>query len=448
MEGGINKKEIDHRILQLSVPAVVSNLSVPLLGLADTAITGHLGSPVYLGGIAVGAMMGNVAMWLFGFLRMGTSGLAAQAYGAGSSEGIRTVISQAFYLALFIGLLLIAVSGPLCQFLLTVMGAEAGVNDIASRYFRLTIFGAPAQLATMSLIGWFFGMQTTLWPMIITICINVINIALSLILVFAVGMGFYGVAWGTLISTWLGLLIAVAIALKFSKGKLFMNPLKALRQGTGWHRFFSVNSDILLRSGCILAVTMAVTAFGARQGEVVLAANAVLLQFVHFFSYFMDGPAFTAEILCGRFAGAEDRQSLRLSVKRLLLWSGVLAGVFFIIYSLWGVRLASLLTDSAIVIEQIDKLRVWLALVPPLTVSAYIFDGIFIGLTATRRMLIATLSAAAIFFAIESASTFLPEYINADQLLWTAYLAYLVVRGLVLGIMAPKVLRIGICNKN
>ena len=188
---------LDREILRLSVPAIVSNLSVPLLGLSDTAISGHMDSPVYLGAIAIGSMMVNAAFWLFGFLRMGTTGLAAQAYGSGDREKAQAVFTEAFLIAMAIGLLFVILRNPLCSLLSSLMVPEGEVREAAAEYFLTAILSAPALLATMSVIGWFLGMQTTLWPMVITISVNVCNIILSLIFVFPLEMGFRGVALGT-----------------------------------------------------------------------------------------------------------------------------------------------------------------------------------------------------------------------------------------------------------
>ncbi len=432
---------LDREILRLSVPAIVSNLSVPLLGLSDTTISGHMDSPVYLGAIAIGSMMVNAAFWLFGFLRMGTTGLAAQAYGSGDREKAQAVFTEAFLIAAAIGLVFVVLRSPLCTMLSSLMAPEGEVREAAAEYFLTAILSAPALLATMSVIGWFLGMQTTLWPMVITISVNVCNIALSLIFVFVMDMGFRGVALGTLCANWLGLGLALLLALRFCHWHGLWVSLSVLKRKGELKRFFTVNTDILLRSACIMAVSMAVPAIGARIGGLVLAANAVMMQFFHVFSYFMDGFAFTGEALCGRFAGSGDHKLLRRAVKHLFVWAGSFALLLLLVYSFGARQILDFITSEAEVVAEALRYRWALCLIPVLTTAAFIFDGIFIGLTATRKMLIATSLSAAVFFLVMAIP--LPEAgaWERNVRLWIAFLSYVTLRGVILGCMAPRVIR-------
>lgn len=432
---------LDREILRLSVPAIVSNLSVPLLGLSDTAISGHMDSPVYLGAIAIGSMMVNVAFWLFGFLRMGTTGLAAQAYGSGDRERAQAVFTEAFLIAMAIGLVFVVFRYPLCSLLGSLMAPEGEVREAAAGYFQTAILSAPALLATMSVIGWFLGMQTTLWPMVITISVNVCNIALSLFFVFVLDMGFRGVALGTLCANWLGLVLALVLALRFCHWHGLWVGLPVLRRKGELKRFFTVNTDILLRSACIMAVSMAVPAIGSRIGGLVLAANAVMMQFFHVFSYFMDGFAFTGEALCGRFAGSGDHGQLRRAVRHLFVWAGSFAAVLLIVYSFGAREILNLITSEAEVVAEAMRYRGVLCLIPPLTTAAFIFDGIFIGLTATRKMLIATALSAAVFFIVIAIPVPESGEWGSNVRLWTAFLSYVTLRGVILGCMAPGVMK-------
>lgn len=429
---------LNREILRLAGPAIVSNIAVPLLGLSDTTIAGHLGSEDALAAIGAGAMMVNASFWLFGFLRMGTTGIAAQAYGQGRLDQAMATLGRSFWLAAAIGLALLALHVPLRSLLLAMMAPPGPSADLASIYFTTVIFSAPAILCSMSVLGWLLGMQNTSLPMAISIVPNILNIALSLTFVFGCGLGFKGIALGTLCSNWFSLALALILAARFARGKGCRLSL-SLRSGgafdlSGLGKFFKVNTDIFFRSACIMAVTLSVTAFGARLGPLTLAANAVMMQFFTLFSYFMDGFAFTGEALCGRFAGemqrdaARGRKMLMRSVRALLWWSAGCAAFFFVAYLAAGMRIASLITDEPEVLDFISRHFTFLVAIPPLTVAAFIFDGFYIGLTRTRKMLVVTAIATALFYAVCLCRGTLPT----NPQLWTSFLSYLLCRGALL----------------
>lgn len=428
---------LNREILRLSVPAIVSNVTVPLLGLCDTAVAGHLDADYYIGAIAVGSMMLNATFWLFGFLRMGTTGLTAIAYGEGSSQTVREIFTRAFILGVAIGIVLLVSGIPLREALLDAIAPDGEVRALAASYYGVCLLSAPAILATTAVQGWLFGMQTTLLPMVVSISVNIINIAASLTFVFVFKTGFIGIAYGTLLANWAGLGLALMFARKRSSGRLWCKWSEIWTDG-GLKRFFSVNTDIFFRSGCIMAVSLSMTAIGARLGELTLATNAVMMQFFHFFSFFMDGFAFTAEALTGRFAGAADFIMMRRSRHLLLVWSAGMAILFFLLYAFFSPAIVGFITDSPTVRLNAEYYRLWLMLIPPLTVAAFIYDGFYIGLTATRQMLIVTIAAAVTFFAlafVHAGSIGLPD----NERLWTAFLAYLVVRGGLLAIWGCQV---------
>ncbi len=422
---------LNREILRLSVPAIVSNVTVPLLGLCDTAISGHLGSEIFLGAIAVGSLMINVLFRLFAFLRMGTTGLTASAFGASDAAAMRDAFSRSLFLGLAIGFGMVIFQKALLSSMLWLVGADRQVSAVAAEYFNICIWMAPPQMAVMAISGWFVGMQSTLRAMIVAIAINVINIAASFVLVFPMAYGFRGVAVGTLAANWLGFLLALILAWRMAPEGGLWCGWKRLFHGGGLSRFFSVNTDLFIRSAAIMAVTMAVTAYSARLGAVALAANAVMQQFFHFFSFFMDGYAFTGEALVGRYAGAKDDGMLRRSVKYLLWWSAGIALLFFLIYMVGWQPVTALLTDDMPVRKFVAEYHIWILLIPPVTVAAFIYDGFFIGVTRTRAMLVATLVASAVFFAATlpfvRGDSLAPAFTN--NLLWFSFLAYLLVRG-------------------
>lgn len=435
---------LNREILRLTLPAIVSNITMPLLGLCDTTVSGHLGSETYIGAIAVGTMMQNVVFWLFGFLRMGTTGLTAQAFGSNDKTDIRRIFTRSVALATFIGVVIILFHSQLRSLLLLLIGPEGEVRLYATDYFNVCIMGAPAMLVTMSIQGWLLGMQTTLLPMIVTISVNVMNMILSLLFSFTLGMGFIGVAYGTLTATWCGLILAILVAKRKSAGKRLLCGWRETFLSGGFARFFKVNGDIFMRSFCIIGVSMTVTAIGARLGSLTLAANAIIIQFYIFFSYCMDGFAFTGEALCGRFAGSGQRKLLSRSVRLLLRWSAVMAVAFTLTYMGGYREIIDFITDEASVRQVIGEYRIWIFLTPALSVMAFIFDGFFIGLTATRRMLVVTAIAATAFLSIcffHIVNGRLTIMLPDNNVMWGAFMTYLFLRGSLLAVQTPTVLR-------
>ena len=435
--------KLNKEILRLSIPAIISNITVPILGLSDTTISGHLGSELYIGAIAVGTMMFNVVFWLFGFLRMGTTGLTAQAYGARDNDECRKLLVRAGALGLIIGVVILLMHIPIRWLLLLLISPEGQVADYASDYFNICIWGAPALLFNMAVMGWFLGVQNTVVPMIISVSVNIVNIILSLCFVFLFDMGFEGVAYGTMISNWVGVGIAILYVLKFYEWRFPRICRTDILQLSDMGRFFKINTDIMFRSACIMAVSLIVTSIGAQLGALTLAANAIIMQFFILFSYFMDGFAFAAEALSGKFVGARDLQNLKRVINRLLLWALGVASVFTIIYIGGYKFIVSFITNEENVIATVDKYSLWLKLIPLVTVAAFIYDGIYIGLTATRQMLIATFLSAMAFLSICFIHPFGGNLIDLPQnhTLWIAFLTYLLLRGVMLGFYTKRLLK-------
>ncbi len=430
---------LNKRILRLALPAIVNNITVPLLGLCDTTIAGHLGSPSYIGAMALGAMMLNVIYWLCGFLRAGTTGMTAQAFGAEHYDLTRDVLRKALTIALAIAFVAICCISPLRRLLFLILDPAPEVAPLASQYFEICLWAAPAQLAIMAISGWFIGLQNTLVPMLIAVGINVINIALSISFVWGFNLGFPGVAYGTLTANWIGLVAAVA----FVAARLRRLPDQECGRRVAWGRFFKVNTDLFFRSACIMAVSLIMTSIGSRIGEITLAANAVMMQFFLFFSYFMDGFAFAGEAIVGKAAGAQDFIAIRRGVKALLGWGAAMAVIFLLIYILLPDIIVAFITDVNEVRLAVADMHLWLALLPPITVSAFIFDGVFIGLARSRDLLVTTLIATSAFVAI----AFIPggsQSLPSNSLLWLAFETYLLLRGILLAACFMKFQRISL----
>ncbi len=435
------KGKIDKSILALTVPAIASNITVPLLGLCDTAVSGHLGNESFLAAIATGTMMFNVIYLLCGFLRMATTGLTAEAYGRNSHQDIELILLRSTFLAVIIGLGAIILQVPLVKSLEWVIDPQGESQALATEYFLICVWGAPAFLLTMSINGWFIGMQNTLLTMIVSISVNIINIVGSILFVFVFDYGFKGVALGTLCANWFGALLSLLLLRYFTRKKNIVlkirnNPFS----GSGLRKFFSVSGDLVLRSTCILLVTLTVTSLGARMGERTLAINTVMMQFFMFFTYFMDGFAYAGEALCGKWRGAGERNMLKRTILHLFKWTGYTAVAFTVVYVLWDKSIVSFITDVSDVRTGVWNMRRFLIAIPLVSAWAFILDGIFIGLAATRRMFI-TILIASVVFGIISFTGFHLGTSETNCYLWIAFLSYLFIRGIGLLIQLPVFLR-------
>lgn len=431
-----------HKIMKLALPAIASNVTIPLLGICDTAITGHLGSEIYLAAIAAGGTIVNVTLWLCGFLRMGTSGLAAEAYGAASPSRISSVFWRSVFMAATLGILIMILREPIFRLFNSIIQPSTDIAPSARQYFSIMTCGIPPLLITLSINGWFIGMQDTARPMIISISMNLFNIAASVAAVYLFKAGFAGVAYGTVSANWLGLILASVLAARFSNGRIMCPYWREVMRGGELKRFFGVSSDLMLRSACIMAVSLSITAFGSRMGADTLALNGVLLQFFLFFSYFTDGFSFAAEALCGKASGAANIVEFKSTVRNLIA-TGLLLAIFFTAaYFLLFDKVVDFLTDSPSVRIGSRPIRPFITAIPLVSVWAFIYDGIFVGLTATRRMFLTTLCSALLFFLsywILSRFIFPNEPLPAgNMILWGAFLLFLGWRGAGLALQMNK----------
>ncbi len=427
---------VDHQIFRLAIPAIVTNITVPLLGLADLTIVGHMGSTAYIGAVAVGSMVFNVIYWVFGFLRMGTSGLTSQALGAGAPQTIVSLLRQSLTAAMAIALVMLIGQRGLLALAMLAMKPQADVAQAVDAYFSICIWGAPAMMGLYGLTGWFIGMQNTRIPMYVSIVQNVVNLVASVSLVYGAGMHIEGVALGTLIAQWAGFLMALYCLWR-------SHLLPAVPRGSrgcadcgsrGFFHFFAVNRDIFLRTLFLVSVNLFFTSAGSRQGALTLSANTLLLTLFTITSFAMDGLAYAAEALGGRCCGAHDRAGFSLLVRRLFLWGGLSAVLFTLVYILGGGTLLRLLTSDAPVVAEALRYLPWAAVIPLAGVSAFLLDGLFIGLTATRAMLWSSVLSALLFYAVYLVFTPL----MANHALWLALIVYLAMRGLVQAVMLRR----------
>ena len=427
---------INKRILQIAVPSIISNITVPLLGLIDVTIVGHLGAAAYIGAIAVGGMLFNIIYWIFGFLRMGTSGMTSQAYGKHDLDEVARLLLRSVGVGLLIAIILVALQYPIRKLAFTFIQTTEEVERLATLYFRICIWGAPAMLGLYGFAGWFIGMQNSRFPMYIAITQNIVNIAASLCFVYLFHMKVAGVAWGTLTAQYAGFLMALLLWRRYYGG---------LKKHVAWHevlkkeamlRFFQVNRDIFLRTLCLVIVTLFFTSAGAAQGEIVLAVNTLLMQLFTLFSYIMDGFAYSGEALVGKYVGANNQPALYRTVRQLFSWGVGLSTGFTLLYFFGGKSFLGLLTNEISVIREAENYFYWVLAIPLTGFAAFLWDGIFIGATATRQMFYSMLVASSSFFLVYYS---LHEWMG-NHALWLAFIVYLSLRGIMQAALSRKIL--------
>lgn len=428
MSTGINRE-----ILSLAIPSIITNITTPLLALMDVAIVGHMGDASYIAAIAVGGTIFNMIYWLFAFLRMGTSGMSAQAHGADDAHELDLVLARGMLVALTASVLIIILSPLIGIVAFSIMDVSGDVAEMAGKYFSILIWGAPAVLSTYTLSGWALGRKNPKAPMWVSFIINIGNIIVSVVLVYLFGMKIEGVAIGTLSAQWLGVLAFITIVIRKYRPKI--PAIGEIVQRGALQRFFSVNADIFLRTCCLITVTVWFTRVGASQGVTVLAVNTLLMQFFILFSYFMDGFAFAGESLCGNCLGAADRPQLHKCIRALLIWGGGVAMLFTLIYYICGEWIMRLLSSDADVITASKEYFDWVLLIPAVGFLAFTWDGVYIGITRTREMLMSMFSATVIYFILYA--VLYPHIGNHG--LWIAFLSYLMLRGIVLHALSRRV---------
>lgn len=427
---------MNKRILGLAVPSIISNITVPLLGLVDVSIVGHLGSATYIGAIAVGGMLFSMIYWIFGFLRMGTSGLTAQAYGRRDLAEVILLFVRSVGIAFGLALLLILLQCPILKVAFTLIDATPAIEELASLYFRICIWGAPAVLGLYSFAGWFVGMQNSRFPMYIAITQNVVNIAASLFFVFIWNRGVAGVAMGTLVAQYAGLLMASLLWYGYYRRLWQKLNWKMLTDYEAMRSFFILNRDIFFRTLCLVAVTTYFTSRGAEQGDIILAVNTLMMQLFTLYSYIMDGFAYAGEALTGRYVGAHNQADLRRMIRTLFAWGVGLALAFTLLYGIGGSSFLSLLTNEQEVLNASSDYFYWVLSIPLAGMAAFLWDGIYIGATASRQMLYSMLVASVSFFILQG----IFQQRMGNHALWMAFIAYLFLRGLVQTGLARKIL--------
>ncbi|MEH6565023.1 MAG: MATE family efflux transporter DinF [Halopseudomonas sp.] len=416
------------RVWGIALPLILSNISVPLVGLVDTAVIGHLDGAHFLGGVAVGSTLFTFVLWAAGFLRMGTTGFAAQACGAEDGTALRRVLLQPLWLALLISTLVWVLQTPLLNLGLQLLDSSQALLDQARLYVGIRLYSLPAALANFVLIGWFIGAQNSRAPFLLLLAVNLCNVALDLLLVVGLEWGVAGAAWATVISDYLGLLLGLALLrpiLRRYPGQT--DWLRALQlRGAG--PLIRVNRDILIRTLALESVFYLLVVQGARLGDEVVAANAVLLNFLLLTSHGLDGLAHALEALGGHALGRRDKQALRKVLVVATLWSLILSCAFVLVFLFGGDAIIALLTDLPGVRLQAATYLPWMAVMPLAAVWSYLLDGLFIGASRARAMRNAMLAALLLYLPLAWS---LQGFGNHG--VWLGFLCFMLLRSLLLG---------------
>jgi len=424
------------RVWALAAPMILSNLSVPLVALVDSAVIGHLPHAHQLAAVAVGASLYTLLTWAVGFLRMGTTGFSAQAAGRDDGGALRQVLVQGLLLGVLLAALLISLAIPLSSAALSLMNPSAQLDELARSYLHIRLFGLPAALATYALVGWLLGTQNARGPLAILLTTNLLNVGLDLLFVLGLHWGVAGAAWASVIAEWSGALLGLYLARRALRTYAGTLDWAALRRWLNWRPLLAVNRDIFIRTLALQAVFFLITVQGARLGDATVAANALLLNGLLLTAHALDGLAHALEALCGHALGARDRLALRRTLIVTGIWSLLASAGFALFFLFGGHWFISLQTTITPVRETALLYLPYLALLPLLAVWSYLLDGLFIGATRAREMrdamLLALLLSLPLAWALQPLG---------NQGLWLAFLGFMGLRSLCLGGYAYRISR-------
>lgn len=426
---------MNRSILKLAIPNIISNITIPLLGLVDMILMGHLGSASYIGAIALGGTIFSVLYSFFSFLRAGTTGFTAQALGSGN----KTETIYSLYRSLCIGIpiiiFILLMQVPIAKISIFLLDGSDEVKALAISYFYIRIWAAPANIMLYCLNGWFVGMQNTKTPMFIAILINVMNIIFSIFFVLVLKQNVTGVALGTVIAQYSGLTLAIILLIKDYKSYFIKIKKETLFDFNKIKRFFKVNTDLMIRSFLLIISIAFFTNQSAKLGDNILAVNMILLQSFYIFSYFTDGFAYAGEALVGKYIGSNDRNKLVKVIRLLLLWGFSISIPFTILYALFPSTFVRIISDNPNILTEVEPYYIYMIVIPLITFAAFIWDGIYIGATASKAirntMIIATIL---IFFP----SWYLLTPMLGNHGLWIAFLCFMTARGVAMTFMAKK----------
>ena len=431
-------------ILRLALPSILANITIPLVGIVDTAIVGHLSDAAAIGGIAIGTMLFDLLYWNFGFLRVGTSGLTAQAYGSSNETECRRILLRSLSIAMIAAVVILMIQWLFVTAVLAVVPCSAEVASVAREYFFVRIWAAPATLSLFTFKGWFIGMQDTKSPMAVDILVNVVNMAASYYLAVKTPLGVVGVAYGTLVAQYSGLILAVAILLvRYIGISVFRNidRWKEALRGAELRHMLSLNTNLFIRSLCFMVVYVGYTSLASLYGDTELAVSSIMMKLFMFFSFFVDGFAYAGEALVGKALGeskVESRKSkdINPTVRALFSWALVVGLLFTVLYAFWGDEAFALMTSDTTVLMAAEKYKIWLIGMPLISTMAFMWDGVYIGATAGVQIRNSMIWAA-VGFIVGYAATF--SFVG-PQALYIGYFAHLIARAFYLTIKWNKVI--------
>lgn len=422
-------------ILKLAIPNIISNITIPLLGLVDMILMGHLDSAIYIGAIALGGTIFSVLYSFFSFLRAGTTGFTAQSLG--NNDNTETIYS--LYRSVCIGIpiiiLILSLQIPIAKISSLLLDGSNEVKELAITYFYVRIWAAPANILLYCLNGWFVGMQNTKIPMFIAILINVMNIIFSFILVIIFEQNVKGVALGTVIAQYSGLTLAIILLIKNYRSYFVKIDSKILFDIEKMKRFFKVNRDLMIRSFLLIISIAFFTNQSAKLGNNILAINMILLQSFYIFSYFTDGFAYAGEALVGKFVGSKDKDNLQKVIRLLIIWGFSISIPFSILYALFPTEFVKIISDNTEILTEIKPYYIYMIIIPLITFAAFIWDGIYIGATASKAIR-NTMIISSIFVFIPSWYILMPRFGNHG--LWIAFLFFMIARGAAMSLMYKK----------
>ncbi len=421
-------RTLNRNILRLAIPSILASITIPLVGIVDTAIVGHLSDAHAIGGVAIGSMLFDLLYWNFGFLRVGTGGMTAQAYGRNDKRGMANILTQSLGTAFGAAMLIWLVQTLFLDLVLWVVPCSPAVDNFARRYFFIRIWGAPATLSLLALKGWYIGMQNTIIPMVCDLVVNVVNIVASYYLAVMTPIGAIGVAHGTVVAQYAGVLVALTMLVVKYRDVLQKVNLKEALHWDEFKHLFTLNSNLFVRSLCFMVVYAGFTAFATAYGDTELAVSSIMMKLFMLFSYFIDGFAYAGEALTGKFWGRKDRKSIVSVVRILFYWTTGVAIVCTAVYYFGGDWMLHIMTNDLGIISASQPYMIWLTLMPILGCYAFMWDGIYIGAAAGRAvrncMIFAMVGFLVFFLALRG--------VWGIQTLYAAYFIHLFVRAVYL----------------
>ena len=429
-------KTLNKEILKLAIPNILANLSVPLISVVDVALMGHLNDTRYILSIGFGVTIFNFVYWGFGFLRMGMTGLTAQEVGREDVNESYRLLFRGLMIAVLGALILFLFKDYLLQLSLYLIDTNAKVDAEVTTYFNVRIYAAPATLGLYVFIGWFLGKQNANIPMVVTIVVNILNALLSYYLVVNAQMDTRGVALGTVIAQYIGLFISMFFFLVYYKKDLTIQAFQQIVELTALKKFIGVNSDIIVRTLCLIFVLSFFKVMSAKEGEIIGAANVLLLEFMTIAAYGIDGFAFAVEAISGKYFGAKDKLNLRKSIRYCFYWGLAFGGMYAVVFFFFGINILEVLTSQQEVIRVAADYLVWLILFPVLSVVAFIWDGVFIGVTASKAMRNTMLFSTFIIFI---PAFYLLKLYWSNHGIWLAFTVFTLARGLSQSLLAKRV---------